>query len=1086
MIQLKVYPTTDKNKEDSIFLDLYETQPIKLTISIEDLTNADATSTFSRVFKVPATGNNEEFFKNAFLVNGVTYDVTTKKPAEILVDGAEFKQGHIRLNKIYVNGDLDKIDYELLFLGETRDFSATIADDSLCQLVMDDIVPTGATYTQADIQASWLAFPNTQSITGAPVTPTLESGLANGDIIFPLIDHGNSYGEETHGGEDYQVPLEGVITTDRGSGPFASEFNKPFTQPLNSGSPNNGGAWPLQLSRFKPMIRAKRIWDQIFEEAGYTYESDFIDSNRFHQMYVSAFGNREDIGINIEQSSQTQFSAVEQTPQNFSTGLSNGDYLKLNDNVYNPSGAFIPGAGYSRYIAPAGNTSTNFYLMDCQAVAFAFVEDSDGTNNGLAWNLDLYNRTQGIILQTSLGQTGAGTANLSYDSRTDSAVGDINTGDVLVMRLSTGGASADSESCESASWICTAAPGSYYAPGDLDCEYKQIDFIKDILTAFRLVMQPSASKPNHFKVEPWQEFIGSGETYDWTDKLVKDKDVLIEPLFNNQSQTIDFSMVEDEDYINTFHQDNFKHPYGWLQFNSANELLKGKRKIELTGISPTPLEQIEQRVTAGPGTEPGFVIPQIHKHESEDNRTEHIPIKPNSRLMFYNGLQTITQADNYWYIEGINNPFSRYPLTSSYETWPPTSTSLNLNFYNDVRYYGNIGTNGSTLFTEYWSRYIGSIYNKFSRKVTAHFTLDNTDLQDLTFDDLIFMNGVYYRPQLISNAEVGNKTSVKVELITVLDAKPSWRNELLTNVTITENAGGCAGSGGSIGIQTDGTPNFLVELSNGFTSTITGTPGQSPYDFTLSNIPGGTYDLEMTDALQRSWNQQVIVPQGSAGNNPTASYLITSATVCFEPNCDGQVVITPAGGSGSYTVIWSDIGSTTNTTRTGMCSGSYSFYIEDSNGCESGNYPVNVQCDAVPTSWKMKQQNTGNTKYIAYAGNEDLFPQQSISFQPQPTTCFEILETSYNAIDFFDAIDDLSCGAQTELARIQDCVTGNFHVAQNLTYNNVVGDTIQYKFLQGTATYCGTIVNLNPVTGEDVEIINGIPRACNDATYCNQ
>ena len=124
MIQLKVYKNEAQIQADQHWLDLYDTEPIKLTISIEDITNADATSIFSKTFKVPATANNNEFFKNAFLVDGIDFDVTKKKPAEILVDGSEFKQGHIRLDKIYVNIDGDQIDYEILFLGETRDFSS--------------------------------------------------------------------------------------------------------------------------------------------------------------------------------------------------------------------------------------------------------------------------------------------------------------------------------------------------------------------------------------------------------------------------------------------------------------------------------------------------------------------------------------------------------------------------------------------------------------------------------------------------------------------------------------------------------------------------------------------------------------------------------------------------------------------------------------------------------------------------------------------------------------------------------------------------------------------------------------------------
>jgi len=132
MIQLKVYDTPAK--ETQHWLDLYDTEPIKLTLSIEDITSTDATSTFSKAFKVPGTRANAEFFKNSFDVDGVLFDVTIKKPAEILVDGTEFKQGHIRLQKVFLNTEQDRYDYELLFLGETRDFSSIIGDKGLCQL----------------------------------------------------------------------------------------------------------------------------------------------------------------------------------------------------------------------------------------------------------------------------------------------------------------------------------------------------------------------------------------------------------------------------------------------------------------------------------------------------------------------------------------------------------------------------------------------------------------------------------------------------------------------------------------------------------------------------------------------------------------------------------------------------------------------------------------------------------------------------------------------------------------------------------------------------------------------------------------
>ena len=51
MVQLRVY-----NNGTQYWLDLYEESPIKLTLSVEDITDASAASTFSRTFRVPKGG----------------------------------------------------------------------------------------------------------------------------------------------------------------------------------------------------------------------------------------------------------------------------------------------------------------------------------------------------------------------------------------------------------------------------------------------------------------------------------------------------------------------------------------------------------------------------------------------------------------------------------------------------------------------------------------------------------------------------------------------------------------------------------------------------------------------------------------------------------------------------------------------------------------------------------------------------------------------------------------------------------------------------------------------------------------------
>jgi len=1063
MIQVKIYPNSPKVATESLFLDLYKTEPIKLTISVEDITNAEATSVFSRTFKVPATRHNEEFFKQAFLVSGVTYDVTLKKPAEILVDGAEFKQGHIRLQKIYVNGDLDKTDYELLFLGETRDFSSILADKPMCQLVMTDFnwdnLPVAYTnsgaftgpFTSLDLQQSWQAFPESTSLT---------AGWANGDMIFPLIDHGNTYDDNGH-------PNESVISlTNAGGGSGGGGGNnKRFINPQ----------WPVTADRFKPMIRAKRTWDQIFEDAGYTYESTFLDSDRFKQMYVSAFGNNESIQMEISQNTTTNFSAVENTSTQ-DISYNTADYLQLNDAVYNPGGNFTPGTSESYFTAPGAATlSGNYYILQGAAFMWAQIENSNFGFTAVSSGLNMYAVSgPGItspVLLASGNTTINGISSFYYDSRN----GGFQIGAGTVLKIVAEAASVfDVGGVTDISWGCTAAPGNYYAPQDLDCEYKQIDYIKDVLTMFRLVMQPSANRPNHFTIEPWQEFIGSGTTYDWSHKLQKEKDFVIEPLFNTQSQSVDFSFVEDEDYINTYHQDNTKHPYGWLQFNSANELLKGNRSIEVTGISPTPLDQIEQR--SGTGTaDAGFIIPIIHGHESGTSATEHVAIKPNTRFLFYNGLINLPVTSSHWNLSvaGVATSQSNYPLVSSYESWPPSPTGLNLNFFNDTRYYlspsPGLGffDQSPTLFDEYWSRYISSLYNKYSRRVTAYFTLDNTDLQDLTFDDLIFLNGTYYRPEKINNAEVGATSSVQVNLITVLDAQPIWQDEPLAVTSVIEGAPTCADGEGSVTIVTGGTPTFTILLDNGYAAQYTDTVGLGSYTMTFNGIPTGVHQMTLTDSLGRVWSQSITIPASTASSPTTTISGILQPTICVG-NCDGEGTVNVSGGTAPYTIYWIDgVVQTGNGpfTRTDFCSDDYFFYIEDANSCVSPTSEISFTCNEGSNFYIARQQLNScsalstqtwivesNTVYSNNT-NVSLLGVQGCYIIMQPTTSTTpdyLVDTDFPSCTACENVPVIISWLVQELGQACSSVGSQFYV-ETTGWNISAGDVVK---LNNSSTVC--------------------------------
>lgn len=718
MVALRVYDTSD----NPYYIDLYEEETLKLNFSIEDITSTEAKSTFSRTFRVPSTGVNNEFFRNAFLIEGIDFDVTVKVPAEIEIGGAFFRSGHIRLQKIYRNEEKDGLDYELLFLGETRDFASILGESPLCELDGSSLIHI-LNYT--NVVDSWNAFPS---------GPSLTDGLLNGDVLYPLIDHGNTYDSNYN-------PEQSQIKSDPGS------HAKSFTQ----------NSHPLFANRFKPMIRAKKIIDLIFESTPYTYTSNFFDSALFHKIYVSAFGNEASI-FNQETLTQNIFRAETQ-PTTQLEGPAGGQQLVECDieiydsgNNYNNTGAASP-QPYA-YVAPlAGSYSFT-------GIANISVASDVGT--GAA-----YGRVSIFVngVQVSIGSwvNSSGISNTTYTAS-------LSPGDYVQLYIDTSG---NTDWCiySDATFECTSAPGLIQPTFQLDCEYKQIDFLKDLLKLFRCVMAPDKDNPTNFIIEPWVDYIGTGDLHDWSDKVDRTKDFQIEPLFFTQSDRIEFKFAEDEDWVNAYNQDAYKQIYGQLNYDSQNELLKDTREIDVA-FSPTPTIQIE-----GDPVTSDWIMPQIHAHDSEGGVTLHDPIKANTRILFYNGEQATTTG---WYFSdgSTNTQWNTYPAVSYQEGHPPFTTyGLNLNWNRWFAYYGDQVSGwdeyaGQSLFERYWSTYISSLYNKFARRVSLNVVLNSVDLQDFSFDDVIFIDGVYYRPEKIIDAPIGNRESVKVQLIKLIDYRP--------------------------------------------------------------------------------------------------------------------------------------------------------------------------------------------------------------------------------------------------------------------------------------------------------------------------
>ena len=713
---------------DNHFLDVYDQSPPKLNFQIEDVRSTEATSMFSRQFRVPATNRNSQFFKTAFLVNGQDFDVTQKYEASILIDGVEFRRGQFRLTRVFVNYKLDIVDYECLFFGETKSFASQVGEGFLNELDFSEYVHI---LNLDNVKLSWQAYPE----------GGLTDGLFEGDILYPLIDHGNTYVDE--GNPPVLVPEQTRISAVDAS----DHFN--FTK-------GNQEQNKLPADRFKPMIRLKTVIDKIFAETTYTYLSNFLESDRVRHMYVSAFGN---------EASPT----VPPSTQNLMESQLQQSLFGNQDVVIPFTELLDPGSNYDqatwKYTAPI-NSDYDF------RISLSGQAQGDAPLGGeLTISLKRYIAATGVTValwdQTFVAGPGA---TITFDVFEDVINQTLDVGDEVYVDLTINAGQIAVYIVETAAQFeVTRAPGDFNPGTQLRDDYKKIDFFKDILTRFRLVMQPNPQNSQQFIIEPWANWIGSGELYDWTHKVDLSKDIQIQPLFYTQQARIDFKDKEDLDFLNKVNIEEYNEIFGELRAVSQNELLTGTRTVESKHMSPTPITQIEGSTDTYGNT---FILPQIHIHEPGNNLDyplQHLAMRPETRLLFYNGLQTTGGV--MWYTTEDPNNLGQleYPMVSYYEYWPTLAGGLNLNWQREtgyIRYFDDTDKlRGRSVYEVYWGEYIDSLYDPFARRVTVNVKLSNLDLQTFSFDDVVFIKDTYYYVEKIYDAPVGEEAIVKVDLI---------------------------------------------------------------------------------------------------------------------------------------------------------------------------------------------------------------------------------------------------------------------------------------------------------------------------------
>lgn len=544
-------------------LDLFDDEDIQLSNNVTGLFDiGQLPSDFTRQITIPGTKVNNAFFEHVYDISidsPFLFATNIKVPAYFDFDSVYLSQGYLQLNKVNVKANKFIESYEVTIYGTLSSFGRDI--NRLYLTDLSSLSQYNHTSSYANISASW------------------SGNLFNGDIVYPLADYGSAY--KFTSGQYEQFGMDDVQ-----------------------------GA--LSVQNFKPAIRIKPVLDAIFEEAGYTYSSSFMNQPFIDDIYmVCNYGLKypEYAGVDLETYGKIRINAISGSGMTDIT-LASGSwttlpwYNELSDpqNFYNNGAYRVEKATNLLGIL---NVNLN---VSCSANNMPGTLSANGT-----WQIRMLETGSSTPYSTravqsyifffdQLQQSRTGGINQNYELATEFQFTDIPVGNYYFqIRQSPNSPSAPlplvtldpqgtTRSFLEIREVNQAADGRIMdIPSNMPYAttgIKQIDFIIGLQKKFNLVIYPDRTKPNRFIIETFNDWYTKGERKDFNKYINLDETIEFIPANNLAVNQLNFSDTLDQDYISQQFSKEANREYGKSYYtDTTNFYSQGKLEVKTTFAS---------------------------------------------------------------------------------------------------------------------------------------------------------------------------------------------------------------------------------------------------------------------------------------------------------------------------------------------------------------------------------------------------------------------------------------------------------------------------------------------------------------------
>ena len=675
------------------YLDLYSDDPVSLTKQFTDIQDVNSPKgSFSQSFRIPATGTNAVVFDNFEDVNSQgDFNSKRKLKAEIESDTLPIMRGYIQFKACYIEKEFPE--YEIVFFGEASNLFKEIGDSKLVDL---DLSAFNHDLDYSNVTGSWAG------------------SLFSGAIRYGMMDKGRNWSFDGTG------------------------------NPINSTNPIRVGDWT-------PYIRIKDVVDTIFSDAGFTYTSTFLDAqtNAYTPLFnglslpVSATAiSAQDFNVGItEEVTVTaagfyQFTNLSDSGNFFDNG---SDYTIGADDYWTApfSGSF----SFQGWINGDGEVLNNEHIR------------IKVTKNGVVEYL-----SDDIQIYGDATFSGSYTFGFSVTQGAEYRFGvQIYEGTQGSSDINFFGTSSPDVLAGCGWRIIGLAPPSEGFEVDIagNCpDIKQKDYLIGLQKMFNLVFVPDNNNPLNIIIEPFEEYIGTGDTLDWTNLIDYGKTVKIEPTSDIQKREYEWTFTEDKDVVNQFYKENADRIYGRYKIDDTeNDFSTDKLQIK-TPFGAYPCAYIN---------ETSIVI-----HKSVDDNGQIIK-EPKCKVVLWGGLQDCIPLVARNNDTDANVTITQYPYLGHYSIPEAGVGETDFNYGSETPLHVINGNPNDNLYNVYWRTFVNSLYSSESRKMTAFFDLDVVDYYNLKFSDLVYIKDAYWRILKINGFQPNTDDLTQIELIKILD-----------------------------------------------------------------------------------------------------------------------------------------------------------------------------------------------------------------------------------------------------------------------------------------------------------------------------